>query len=87
MFSIIIEPISENQSIEHATLLVHNTENDESKISKVWEFYDEINMEDISICEEVQKGMNCDVYTNGIYVEQYEKTLKKFHQMFTDCLL
>ena len=47
-------------------------------------FYDEINNEDLKICERVQEGLKCDVYNGGIMVPKYESTIYKFHNMVID---
>ncbi len=86
-FSIIIEPISETKTIEHATLLVHNNQNEDSEqIELIWKYWDRVNQEDVNICEEVQKGMYCQHYKTGVYVPQYEKNVEVFHDMINTCL-
>ena len=82
LFSIILEPINKFKTIEHATLFVHNEqdENDE-QIDLIWDYWDKVNKEDINICEEVQKGMNCREFRSGYYVLQYERNIKCFHDM------
>ena len=84
-FSVIIEPISATKSIEHATLFVHKTQDETgNQIEKIWEYMDNVNKEDIGICEEVQKGINCREFKTGFYVTKYEKTLKRFHNFINE---
>ena len=80
MFSVIIEPVNETESIEHAVLI---TENDADKkwIDNLWKFYDKVNKEDIKICEDVQKGIECDIYQGGRMVPEFESTIHRFHKM------
>jgi len=86
-FCVIIEPISETKTIEHASLHVHNNQNENNEqIELIWKYWDRVNQEDIDICEEVQKGMYCQHYKTGVYVPQYEKNVEVFHDMINTSL-
>jgi len=86
-FGIIIEPISETKTIEHATLLIHKDQDENDPvIEKIWKYWDNVNREDIGICEEVQKGMYCDEFKTGVYVTQYERNVKVFQDMVKESL-
>jgi len=80
LFSIIVDPVSPTQSIEKAVLMVEDTD-DEEWINDLWSFYDEVNIEDLSICENVQEGLKCDIYKGGRMVPKYEDTIHRFHKM------
>ena len=45
-----------------------------------------VNKEDIQICEEVQKGIECDQYTGGKLVPKFESTIHRFHNMIIQYL-
>ena len=87
LFAIMIEPISETKTIEHASLLVHNSQDEnDNHIELIWQYWNKVNREDISICEEVQKGMYCPEFKTGYYVPHYEQTVKSFQNMIKECL-
>ena len=83
MFSVIVTPVSPTKSIEKATLFVNDT-SDQAWIDELWGFYDEVNTEDLEICERVQEGLKCDVYNGGRMVPKYESTIHRFHKMVID---
>ena len=41
------------------TILYRDAEK-RAKIDAAWSFYDETNLEDIEVCENVQRGVSCD---------------------------
>lgn len=90
MFAIIVEPISANKSIEHSFFFVHKSVDVtkfENQIDAMAEFYNVVNEEDLTICEEVQRGIDGnDKYAKGIYVKPYEKTVQRFHDFILDML-
>merc|ERR1712226_1769409 len=50
LFTVIVEPISATQCVEHASLFVHGNvdeEKYEKEIEEMWKFYDIVNSEDI----------------------------------------
>jgi choline monooxygenase len=83
LFSVIIEPVSPTKSIEKAVLMVED-DSDEEWINNLWKFYDEVNIEDLEICEAVQEGIKCDIYNGGRMVPKYENTIHRFHKMVID---
>ena len=86
LFSIIVEPKTPTTSIEKAVLMVQKG-SDPKWVNDLWNFYDEVNKEDIKICEEVQKGLVCKPYKGGRMVPEFEKTIHKFHNMIISDLL
>ena len=88
IFSIILQPISENYTIEHAVLMGHKDyiNSNKEKFDEIWDFYDMVNKEDIAICEQVQEGILCDVYQGGKLVPRFESTIHRFHNMIIDHL-
>merc|ERR1712224_15231 len=91
MFVVIVEPVSENKSIEHSFLMVHenvDVEKYRDRIDKIHDFYDVVNKEDIKVCEEVTLGISGnDSYQKGIYVKPYEKTIQRFHDFIISDLV
>jgi phenylpropionate dioxygenase-like ring-hydroxylating dioxygenase large terminal subunit len=89
LFTVLVEPVSANKSIEHATLLIHKDSAHEEKyqeqIQKIWDFYDMVNDEDLKVCEEMQKGICQEgVSQERVYVKPYEKTIQRFHHFLMD---
>jgi choline monooxygenase len=56
------------------------------KIQSTIEFSDEIQLEDISICEAVQRGLRSRNYTNGRYSVKRENGVHHFHKLLTELL-
>jgi len=83
LFSIILDPIAPNKTVEHATLIVENN-SDEKWIDELWEFYDCVNLEDIDICEKVQQGLYSNQYKGGKIVPEFETTIHRFHNMIIE---
>ena len=53
-------------------------------VNKLFEFYDKVNIEDIEICEEVQKGIMSERYEGGVMVPKYESTIHRYHKMLIE---
>jgi choline monooxygenase len=82
IFSITLNPISPTETIERAVLMVEDGKGQSNKwISELFDFYDKVNMEDIEICERVQRGIGGGKYGGGIMVPDYESTIHRFHKM------
>jgi len=88
IFSIILQPISPTYTIEHAVLMGHKDicKDNKEKFDEIWKFYDMVNNEDLEICEEVQKGIECDEYKGGKLVPRFESTIHRYHNMIIDYL-
>jgi choline monooxygenase len=54
--------------------------------SKALEFSDQIQVEDVSICEIVQKNLHSRSYHTGRYSVKQEKGVHAFHQMYRDLM-
>lgn len=54
---------------------------DESFVSASLIESDEVQKEDIGLCEMVQAGMRSDAFDRGVYVDPYEKPMLHFHQL------
>jgi choline monooxygenase len=86
MFIVIVNPISPTKSREEA-ILITDKNADKEWIEDLWKFYDEVNREDINICEKVQEGLGCKIYNGGRMIEKYEKTIHRFHKMLIKKIL
>jgi phenylpropionate dioxygenase-like ring-hydroxylating dioxygenase large terminal subunit len=85
IFSVIVTPISPTESIEKAVLMVEkNKPIPFNWVNKLFEFYDKVNIEDIEICEEVQKGIMSERYEGGVMVPKYESTIHRYHKMLIE---
>ena len=56
------------------------------KIRKTVEFSDEIQLEDIKICESVQRGLRSRTYDRGCYSVKRENGVHHFHGLLVECL-
>lgn len=56
------------------------------RIKRTVEFSDEIQLEDIGICEAVQRGLRSRTYTNGRYSVKRENGVHHFHKLLTEFL-
>ena len=82
-----LEPINEFKTIEHAFICYNEQDENDEQIDLIWDYWDKVNKEDINICEEVQKGMNCPEFKSRYYVLQYEQNIKYFHKMIINSLI
>jgi choline monooxygenase len=57
-----------------------------AEIERVVEFSDEVQLEDIAICESVQRGLASRFYCNGRYSVKRENGLHHFHGLMADFL-
>eukprot|EP00808_Paulinella_micropora_P027988 g65065.t1 len=67
VFACIVEPTGPTSCIEHAALLVHPSVRDThaKEIDNVWRYWDEVNAEDVAICERVQRGLTSRAFSGG----------------------
>ena len=65
-----------------------NPENEQvkSNIRRVVQFSDEVQYEDIAICEAVQRGLRSRTYQTGRYSVRRENGVHHFHGLLTDFL-
>jgi len=54
-------------------------------LNRVIEFSDEIQLEDIAICEAVQRGLRSRTYERGRYSVKRENGVHHFHRLLADC--
>lgn len=74
-------PVGENNCIVHFDYFFDPEDFSEEQISKSIEVGDQIQWEDMEVCEAVQKGLHSDFYIPGPYSQRRESTMCHFHQM------
>ena len=88
LYSIVLEPVGPNKTIEHISLLVDpaakEMEQADEAIQGCWDYYEGVNGEDLGICEEVQVGIGAKDYPGGRMTFRFEEPLHRFHNMIAD---
>lgn len=89
IFRVIMQPgATPGQTIEKATLLTNvdaiAAPDAEALLHKTWLFHDNVNTEDINICEKVQTGTSASSYQGGRFSFRFEETLHRFQNMVID---
>jgi phenylpropionate dioxygenase-like ring-hydroxylating dioxygenase large terminal subunit len=70
---------------EHGTVHGRNVEETlDTLVDRMFEFYDNVNMEDIVACERVQVGVAARHYTGGRISFRFEETIHRFQNMVVD---
>jgi choline monooxygenase len=62
------------------------TELSKAALARTIEFSDEVQVEDIGICETVQKGLRSSIYERGRYSARRENGVHHFHRLLVDYL-
>lgn len=87
-FRVVLSPRGPERTVETATLISHqgaiDAPNSEKLIKETYEFWDQINSEDIWICEKVQTGTSAPTYQGGRFSYRFEETLHRFQNMIVD---
>ena len=79
LFAVTVRPITPTESVEEAVLMVHPMAmGDTARVNELFKFYDEVNLEDVAVCERVQRGHDSDVYVKGTLNDA--ETLVKYFQ-------
>ena len=89
-FIIHAQPVGPTKTVETAWLMGHPDCVDEmsgSAIDEVMEFWDQVNTEDVEICEQVQQGVMTDVYPGGRMCYQFEEPVHRFQNMVIDSMV
>jgi choline monooxygenase len=82
----IILPLAPEQTVAIFEWYVPEKNLESEAASKALEFSDEIQIEDMSICEIVQKNLHSRSYHCGRYSVKQEKGVFAFHQMYRDLM-
>jgi len=85
------DPNIPQRTIEFADLSIHKSALDApgaaEKIEALWKFYDMTNLEDVGVCESVQKGIKSYEYNGGRLSFRFEETIHRFQNMVADYML
>lgn len=79
----IIDPINHELTNLKVKLLTKST-NDSHWNTKLIQFYESMNLTDISMCENTQKGIKNFGFKNSVYNKKYDRTLYKFHNLLVN---
>ncbi|HEY0321601.1 MAG TPA: aromatic ring-hydroxylating dioxygenase subunit alpha [Pyrinomonadaceae bacterium] len=82
----LIVPIDEKRTLTVFEWYFLEPEREETKeaLSRTIEFSDEIQLEDINICEAVQRGLRSSTYTQGRYSVRRENGVHHFHGLLAE---
>ena len=89
-FVISARPVNAGFTIENAWLLAHpecTSDMDEASVKDVLEFWHEVNMEDVGICERVQRGISQTPYPGGRMCYHFEEPVHRFQNMIIDAMV
>jgi len=90
-FRVRLTPASSSRTVEHATLLTHkdalDAPNSETIMQEIFDFWDNVNSEDIAICENVQRGTSSPGYERGRFSFRFEEPLHRFQNMVADKMM
>ena len=83
-------PVSPTRTVETAWLMSHPecVENvSASAIDEVMEFWHEVNLEDVGICQKVQQGLSSEPYKGGRLCYHFEEPVHRFQNMIIDAMV
>ena len=89
-FIIIDNPVAPGQCHEAAWLISHPDcygDAGQETIDAVLTFWDEVNQEDVDICEKVQRGLQNKAYPGGRLCYRFEEPVHRFQNMVIDSML
>ena len=89
-FVINARPMSPSRTVETAWLISHPECVDDMSdvaVSEVMEFWNEVNLEDVDICEKVQQGLSANPYDGGRMCYHFEEPVHRFQNMVIDSML
>ena len=89
-FIIKAHPLTPDKTIETAWLVAHPeciVGTKQKTIDKVLQFWDDVNKEDVGICEKVQQGLKAEPYLGGRLCYHFEEPVHRFQNMVADAML
>ena len=90
MFAVFVDPISPNESVERAYLLVHpETEGKASPdlLQDLADFYDDVNSEDVAIVEQCQQGCYADEERSNLLLLPIDRYVAAFQEMYDQAMM
>ncbi|HEX8169697.1 MAG TPA: SRPBCC family protein [Thermoanaerobaculia bacterium] len=82
----LILPLGPNRTVTLFDWYFKDPEAARAEIDETVAFSDEIQIEDIDICEAVQRGLKSVTYDRGRYSPQRENGVHHFHQLYEECM-
>jgi choline monooxygenase len=82
----IVLPVDENRSLAIFEWYLPEKDSGSEAARKSVEFSDQIQMEDVAICERVQKNLRSRSYDRGRYSVKHEKGVHAFHRMYAEAM-
>ena len=89
-FVIRAHPLAPGRTMEKAWLLAHPECADgmsDAAVAEVLNFWNEVNLEDVAICERVQRGVAETPYPGGRMCYHFEEPVHRFQNMLADAML
>ena len=89
-FVINANPVSPEHTTEKAWLIAHPEcvdDMSDKAIAEVMNFWNEVNLEDVGICEKVQRGITDSVYAGGRLCYHFEEPVHRFQNMIIDSMV
>ena len=89
-FIISARAVSPTRTVENAWLVAHPEcigDMSDSAVAEVLQFWDEVNLEDVGICEKVQQGVSQAVYPGGRLCYHFEEPVHRFQNMIIDAMV
>lgn len=89
-FVISARPVSAERTVEKAWLIAHPEcagDMSAAAVGEVMEFWNEVNLEDVGICEKVQQGISQPAYPGGRMCYHFEEPVHRFQNMLIDAMV
>ena len=87
--SLLVHPslLDDGMAKDDVTGEVLSLEEINTRLDKMWDFYQETNDEDIVACEGVQEGVKIEQYMGGRMSFRFEETIHRFQNMVADHMI
>ncbi len=90
-FLMILEPLAPDHTLERTLLLTHpqtmESAGSTEALAGLVDFWDEVNSEDITIVEDVQRGISTPEYQGGRMCYRFEEPVHRFQNMVIDRMI
>ena len=89
-FVICAQPIAPGRTVEKAWLISHPEcidDMSDAAVREVMDFWNEVNLEDVGICEKVQQGVVNAPYQGGRLCYHFEEPVHRFQNMIIDAMV
>ncbi len=79
-------PVGPNRTLTVFEWFFRDPDAVRTRVDETIAFSDEIQLEDIGICEAVQRGLRSTTYVSGRYSPQRENGVHHFHQLYCQAM-